>query len=111
MGRLALLLGFITLLTGVAQLGARDSFQHVKTLEWVVFAWFVALAAISGYIEMHDFWIRAQRYKSTIEQSPIIQDSEDDTADLLVPAQTRFLGQNSNDWFGALDKEIQLQAF
>lgn len=58
MGRLALLLGFITLLTGVAQLGARDSFQHVKTLEWVVFAWFVALAAISGYIEMHDFSIR-----------------------------------------------------
>lgn len=57
-GRLALLLGFITLLTGVAQLGARDSFQHVKTLEWVVFAWFVGLAAISGYIEMHDFWIR-----------------------------------------------------
>lgn len=55
---MVLLLGFITLFTGVAQLGARDAFEHVKTLEWSIVAWVLALAFVCGYIEMQDFWIR-----------------------------------------------------
>ena len=58
MGRSALLLGFVTLLTGFVQLGKRDAFEYTKLLEWVVIAWFLGLAVISGYIEMHDSWIR-----------------------------------------------------
>ena len=58
MGRGALLLGFITLLTGIAQLGIREAFEHVRTLQWALIAWFLALAVLSGYIEMHDSWIR-----------------------------------------------------
>lgn len=57
-GRIVLLLGFITLFTGVAQLGARDDFEHVRTLEWSIVAWVLALAFVCGYIEVHDFWIR-----------------------------------------------------
>lgn len=55
---MVLLLGFVTLFTGVAQLGARDAFEHVRTLEWSIVAWVLALAFVCGYIEVHDFWIR-----------------------------------------------------
>lgn len=57
-GRTLLLLGFVTLFTGVTQLGSRDEFEHVRTLEWSIVAWVLALAFTCGYIEMHDFWIR-----------------------------------------------------
>ena len=57
-GRAVLLLGFMTLFTGVSQLGRRDAFEHVRMLEWSVIAWALTLAFVCGYIEMHDFLIR-----------------------------------------------------
>lgn len=65
-GRSALLLGFVTLLTGFVQLGTRDAFEYTKLLEWVVIAWFLGLAVISGYIEMHDSWIRYILIQSSV---------------------------------------------
>lgn len=65
-GRSALLLGFVTLLTGFVQLGTRDAFEYTKLLEWVVVAWFLGLAVISGYIEMHDSWIRYILIQSSV---------------------------------------------
>jgi hypothetical protein len=96
MGRMVLLLGFITLFTGVAQLGARDAFEHVKTLEWCIVAWVLALAFICGYIEMQDFWMRGQQYTApgSSRQVYIIGDEEDDSAELMTPIQN---GQSSKD--------------
>ncbi len=52
MGRLALGLGFITLLTGITQLGERDGFDHVKSLQAALFAWFLLITGLVIYIEM-----------------------------------------------------------
>jgi hypothetical protein len=52
MGRAALGLGFITLLTGITQLGERDGFDHVKSLQAALFAWFLLITGLVTYIEI-----------------------------------------------------------
>ncbi|XP_024390031.1 cytochrome b561, DM13 and DOMON domain-containing protein At5g54830 isoform X2 [Physcomitrium patens] len=89
-GRTLLLLGFVTLFTGVTQLGSRDEFEHVRTLEWSIVAWVLALAFTCGYIEMHDFWIRGQKsYTSSgsFRQGYTLGDDEDDSTELITPIQ------------------------
>lgn len=110
MGRSALLLGFVTLLTGFVQLGTRDAFEYTKLLEWVVIAWFLGLAVISGYIEMHDSWIRSQQQKSTLfEQSHAVEDKEDVRSGLLVVNKP--LWQISKDQSEIRGSEVQLEGF
>ncbi|KAG0604091.1 hypothetical protein M758_10G144000 [Ceratodon purpureus] len=98
-GRAVLLLGFITLFTGIAQLGRRDTFEHVRTLEWSIVAWALTLAFICGYIEMQDFWIGDQQPYSaqgSSRQGYILGEGEDDSVGLIAPTQNG-LGQSSKD--------------
>jgi hypothetical protein len=52
MGRAALGLGFITLLTGITQLGERDGFDRVRSLQAALFAWFLLITGLVMYIEL-----------------------------------------------------------
>ena len=56
---------------------------------------------------------RGEEYKSQSDfvQGHIIGDDQDDTVDLLVPARSTFLGQNSKGRSDARGMEVQLEAF
>jgi hypothetical protein len=113
MGRAALGLGFITLLTGITRLGERDGFDHVKSLQAALFAWFLLITGLVIYIEMCRTRRPEDGYKigdSSFEQGHIIGEEEEDSSELL---QSSFLGhtKNSQEQSDTRGMEVQLEAF
>jgi hypothetical protein len=113
MGRAALGLGFITLLTGITQLGERDGFDRVRSLQAALFAWFLLITGLVMYIELCRTRRLEYGYKigdSVFEQGHIIGEEEEDSRELL---QSSFLQhtKNSEEQSETLGMEVQLEAF
>jgi hypothetical protein len=46
----------LALVTGISQLAKKDGVEPLKGIQWALFAWFLAVAAVVGYIEVQGFW-------------------------------------------------------
>ncbi|BBN16614.1 hypothetical protein MPTK1_7g07840 [Marchantia polymorpha subsp. ruderalis] len=108
-GRSALLLGFISLVTGISQLAERDGVGTMKPLQWALFAWFFAVAAIVGYVEFQGFC--SKRHQDTVVFDRILG-SEEDVQDLSPHNGSSFFSRDSKDSHPspARGMEIQLEA-
>ncbi|KAJ7519448.1 hypothetical protein O6H91_20G039000 [Diphasiastrum complanatum] len=117
-GRGAMLLGTISLFTGMALLGEKYSMEHFRAFQWALFAWFFVGGAILGYVELRQFW---NKRRDGVVLSKDVQavgghvqildsDDEDDSADLLHSGNNRAYGRQYEqaDHRGM---EVQLEAF
>lgn len=107
-GRTALVLGFLSLVTGISQLARRDGVEHMKGLQWALFAWFLAVAAVVGYIEVQGFWSKKGHEAVAFDR---ILGGEDDSQDLLAESHGPFFPDSKEmQRSTARGMEIQLEA-
>ncbi|CAM6120752.1 unnamed protein product [Calypogeia fissa] len=109
-GRSALVLGFLALVTGISQLARRDGVEHMKGLQWALFAWFLAVAAVVGYIEVQGFWSKKGHGAMAFDRILGTEDG-DGTEDLLAESHAPFFPESKEMQAStARGQEIQLEA-
>lgn len=102
-GRGAILVGMVALLTGMNHLGERYG-DDVKGLTWALIVWFLVGGLIVLYLEYHEKERRTVRF-SERGNWVLGNDDEDDSADLLSPTGT--LAQKEAQMAGRM--EVQLE--
>lgn len=111
-GRAALIVGFISLLTGIFELNNQYGGEQTKGLEWVLAGWFLCIAFLVGYLEYR----RSRNTRLNRGHTPSIgtwvmaNNEEDDSAGLLRSNHVATSLANYGVLHPANGMEVQLQA-
>ncbi|KAL3683605.1 hypothetical protein R1sor_001627 [Riccia sorocarpa] len=108
-GRTALLLGFVSLVTGISKLAERDGVGTMKPLQWGLFAWFFAVAAVVGYVEFQG--LCSKKHQDTVVFDRILG-SEEEPQELTPRSRggaALFFRDKDNQSSPSRGMEIQLE--
>lgn len=103
-GRSAIIVGLVSLITGLKHLGDRYDDENIQGLLWALILWFVVGAAIVLYLEYSEVK-RRSKASNSFKGTWVLGNDENDSTDLLESIRTSTDGESH--MLGTMEVELE----